>query len=70
LRKRKLVDRAIPNVLLENPEFAQDSKMYQSLLDTERKLDWTMTRKKFEVQDALSRTPVVRFANLAPLSSS
>lgn len=35
--------------------------MYQSLLDMERKLDWTMTRKKVEVQDALSRVPTVRF---------
>jgi len=33
--------------------------MYQSLLEMERKLDWTMTRKKVEVQDALSRTPTV-----------
>ncbi len=36
--------------------------MYQSLLDMERKLDWNMTRKKVEVQDALSRVPTVRFA--------
>lgn len=35
--------------------------MYQSLMDMERKLDWTMTRKKVEVQDALSRVPNVRF---------
>jgi len=34
-----------------------DSKMYQDLLQMERKLDWTMTRKKVEVQDALVRTP-------------
>ncbi|TEB33685.1 SWI/SNF complex 60 kDa subunit [Coprinellus micaceus] len=56
-KKRKLTDKAIPNVLLENPAFAQDSKMYQELLETERRLDWTMTRKRIEVQDALSRTP-------------
>ncbi|KDQ52354.1 hypothetical protein JAAARDRAFT_162811 [Jaapia argillacea MUCL 33604] len=29
--------------------------MYQDLLDMERKLDWTLTRKKVEVQDALGR---------------
>ena len=63
-RKRKLTDKAIPNVLLENPAFAEDSKMYQSLLETERKLDWTMTRKKVEIQDALSRTPTVRLVSL------
>ena len=61
-RKRKLTDKAIPNVLLENPAFAQDSKMYQELLETERRLDWTMTRKRIEVQDALSRTPSVRWS--------
>lgn len=34
--------------------------MYTSLLDMERKLDWTMTRKKVEIQDALARNPTVR----------
>lgn len=33
--------------------------MYQDLLEMERKLDWTMTRKKVEVQDALARIPTV-----------
>ena len=33
--------------------------MYQSLLEMERKLDWTMTRKRMEVQDAIVRTPTV-----------
>jgi len=33
--------------------------MYQDLLEMERKLDWTMTRKRVEVQDALARTPTV-----------
>ncbi|KAF9463399.1 SWI/SNF complex protein [Collybia nuda] len=31
--------------------------MYQDLLEMERKLDWTMTRKRVEVQDALARIP-------------
>jgi hypothetical protein len=33
--------------------------MYQDLLEMERKLDWTVTRKKVEVQDALARSPTV-----------
>jgi SWI/SNF-related matrix-associated actin-dependent regulator of chromatin subfamily D len=33
--------------------------MYQDLLGMERKLDWTMIRKKAEIQDALVRTPTV-----------
>ncbi|KAF9528814.1 SWI/SNF complex 60 kDa subunit [Crepidotus variabilis] len=56
-KKRKLLDKSIPNVILQTPEFAQDSKMYQELLEMERKLDWTMMRKRVEVQDALGRTP-------------
>ena len=59
-RKRKLLDKSIPNVILQNPEFAQDSQMYQDLLEMERKLDWTMMRKRVEVQDALGRIPSVR----------
>jgi len=58
-RKRKLLDKSIPNVILQNPEFEEDAQMYQDLLNMERKLDWTMTRKKMEVQDALARTPMV-----------
>lgn len=34
--------------------------MYQDLLEMERKLDWTMMRKKVEIQDALARNPTVR----------
>lgn len=33
--------------------------MYQDLLAIERKLDWTMTRKKVEIQESLTRTPTV-----------
>jgi hypothetical protein len=61
-RKRKLTDKTIPNAILQNPDFAADSGMYQDLLQMERKLDWTMTRKRVEVQDALSRNPTVRVA--------
>jgi hypothetical protein len=58
-RKRKLTDKTLPNAILQHPRFAADSKMYQDLLEMERKLDWTMTRKKVEVQDALVKTPTV-----------
>ena len=34
--------------------------MYQDLLEMEKKLDWTIMRKKAEVQDALGRTASVR----------
>ncbi|KAJ6518597.1 SWI/SNF complex 60 kDa subunit [Mycena sanguinolenta] len=56
-KKRKLTDKSLPNAILQNPDFAQDSQMYQDLLGMERKLDWTMMRKKAEIQDALVRTP-------------
>ncbi|KAG5637443.1 hypothetical protein H0H81_004552 [Sphagnurus paluster] len=56
-KKRKLTDKTIPNVILQNPDFAQDSRMYQDLLEMERKLDWTMMRKRVEIQDALARNP-------------
>lgn len=68
-RKRKITDKNLPNALLQNPEFAQESAMYQDLLQMERKLDWTMTRKRVEVHDALQRiiavsTFVKRFRGL------
>ncbi|KAE9399403.1 SWI/SNF complex protein [Gymnopus androsaceus JB14] len=56
-KRRKLTDKSLPNVILQNPDFAEDSQMYQSLLDMERKLDWTMARKRIEIQDTMSRTP-------------
>ena len=60
-RKRKITDKNLPNALLQSPEFAQDSAMYRDLLQMERKLDWTMTRKRVEVHDALQRIiPVSR----------
>ncbi|KAH0579919.1 hypothetical protein H2248_002741 [Termitomyces sp. 'cryptogamus'] len=56
-KKRKITDKTIPNVILQNPDFAQDSQMYQDLLEMDRKLDWTMMRKRSEIQDALTRNP-------------
>ncbi|TFK47128.1 SWI/SNF complex protein [Heliocybe sulcata] len=55
IKKRKLMEKTLPNVILEDEEFSVDSKMYQDLLDMEKRLDWTMTRKRVEVQDALGR---------------
>ncbi|TBU28428.1 SWI/SNF complex 60 kDa subunit [Dichomitus squalens] len=54
-KKRKITDKNLPNGLLQSPEFAQESAMYRDLLQMERKLDWTMTRKRVEVHDALQR---------------
>ncbi|KAF9007018.1 hypothetical protein BDQ17DRAFT_1389154 [Cyathus striatus] len=59
-KKRKLTDKSIPNAISQNPTFAEDSQMYQSLIEMERKLDWNMTRKRLEVQDALGRNLFVR----------
>ncbi|KAJ7623357.1 SWI/SNF complex 60 kDa subunit [Roridomyces roridus] len=56
-KKRKLTDKSLPNAILHSPDFAQDSAMYQDLLAMERKLDWTIVRKKAEIQDALVRNP-------------
>lgn len=56
-KRRKITDKSVPNALAQLPEFAEDSQMYQSLLEMEKKLDWTMSRKKVEVQDALGRNP-------------
>lgn len=44
--------------------------MYQSLLEMERKLDWTMTRKRVEVQDALARSPTVCLCSRTVLDGS
>ncbi|KAL6299811.1 SWI/SNF complex 60 kDa subunit [Sparassis latifolia] len=54
-KKRKITDKSIPNALFQSPEFTADSQMYRDLLDMERRLDWTMTRKRVEVQDTLGR---------------
>lgn len=58
-KRRKLTDKTVPNAILQSPEFSVDSQMYQDLLNMERKLDWTMTRKRVEVQDALGRPMTV-----------
>ncbi|KAH9980570.1 SWI/SNF complex subunit [Russula compacta] len=55
-KKRKLNDRSLPASILTDPQLSVDSQMYRDLLEMEKKLDWTITRKKAEVQDALGRT--------------
>ncbi|KAH9916573.1 uncharacterized protein BXZ73DRAFT_105767 [Epithele typhae] len=54
-RKRKITDKNLPNGIAQEPEFAAESQMYRDLLGMERRLDWTMTRKRVEVHDALQR---------------
>ena len=59
VKKRKLTDKHVPNAVFHSEEFTEDSKMYHDLLEMEKRLDWTMTRKKVEVQDALGRPMTV-----------
>lgn len=54
VKKRKVTDKTLPASL--GAEF-EESKLYQQLLDMERKLDWNMTRKLAEITDALGKTP-------------
>ena len=58
-RKRKLTDKSLPQTILQSSDFP-DSKFYQQLLDMEKKLDWTMSRKRAEVQDTLGKPSQVR----------
>ncbi|KAG8936115.1 SWI/SNF complex component snf12 [Tulasnella sp. 419] len=53
LKKRKLVDRNLPT---DVDEIAEESQFYHELQDMERKLDWTMMRKRMELQEAFGKT--------------
>ncbi|KAH8120390.1 SWI/SNF complex protein [Phellopilus nigrolimitatus] len=53
-KKRKFTDKSLPSSILHSADFT-DSKFYQELLDVERKLDWTISRKRAEIQDALGK---------------
>jgi SWI/SNF-related matrix-associated actin-dependent regulator of chromatin subfamily D len=64
-RKRKLNDRSLPATVLSDPQLSVDSRMYQDLLEMEKKLDWTIMRKKAEIQDALGKSASVS-VNLLP----
>jgi len=60
-KRRKLTDKDLPNSVRNHEEFAVDSQMYQDLIEMERKLDWTMMRKKVEIEDAMAKvSPVTR----------
>jgi hypothetical protein len=59
-RKRRLADKSIPSSLASDAAFAEESKMYQELVEMERRLDWQMQRKKVEIQDTLTRPASVR----------
>ena len=53
-KETQITDKSTPNILAQLPEFAGDSRVYRGLLEMEKKLDWTMNRKKTEVQDVLA----------------
>ncbi|KAF8588121.1 SWI/SNF complex 60 kDa subunit [Ramaria rubella] len=55
-KRRKLTDKTLPSSLAN--EF-KDSQLYLDLLEVERKLDWTMSRKKMEIHDAYAKVSVV-----------
>lgn len=65
-RRRKLTDKDLPNSIRNHEDFTIDSQMYQDLVDMERKLDWTMMRKKVEIEDAMAKVPPVRVGILGP----
>lgn len=45
-----------------------ESKMFKDLIDMEQKLDWTMLRKRAEVNDALGRVVKVSRACVGPIT--
>ncbi|KZS95948.1 SWI/SNF complex 60 kDa subunit [Sistotremastrum niveocremeum HHB9708] len=51
-KKRKITDRTLPASL--GAEF-EDAALYNQLLEIERKMDWTVTRKKVEMQEMLHK---------------
>ncbi|KIJ41033.1 hypothetical protein M422DRAFT_209501 [Sphaerobolus stellatus SS14] len=55
-KRRKLTDRSIPTSLLNSFE---DSQLYFNLLEAERKLDWTIARKRMEIQDSYGKPSLV-----------
>lgn len=55
-RRNKVMDKSLPPSLSNQYE---DYKLYEELSNAERKLDWTVSRKRAELQDALSRSHTV-----------
>ncbi len=54
-----MTDRTLPSSILKSGEFT-DSKFYEQLSEMEKKLDWTMLRKKVEIQDSMGKPAQVR----------
>ncbi|KAG8876114.1 SWI/SNF complex component snf12 [Tulasnella sp. 332] len=57
LKRRKLVDKSLPTAL---DEIAEENALYQELQRMERSLDWTMSRKRMEIQEAFGKPVKVR----------
>ncbi|KAG9027673.1 SWI/SNF complex component snf12 [Tulasnella sp. JGI-2019a] len=57
LKRRKLVDKSLPTAL---DEIAEENALYQELQRMERSLDWTMSRKRMEIQEAFGKPMKVR----------
>lgn len=50
---RRLTDRSLPPGL---SAISPDASLFDDLLETEKRLDWTMTRRRQEIYDTLSRS--------------
>jgi SWI/SNF-related matrix-associated actin-dependent regulator of chromatin subfamily D len=55
------MDKSLPPSLARTFE---DYKLYDELTRAERKLDWTVARKRAELQDSLSRSHTVMNSDL------
>ena len=51
-RPRRLTDRSLPPGL---SAISPDAGLFEDLLETEKRLDWTMTRRRQEIYDTLNR---------------
>ena len=51
-RPKRLTDRTLPPGLAS---IAPDANLFSELLEAEKKLDWTLSRKRQEVKDATSK---------------
>ncbi|KAG8906426.1 SWI/SNF complex component snf12 [Tulasnella sp. 403] len=75
LKRKKLLDKSLPSALeeialvlilspaslvdLPRPN-SQENVLYQELQDMERSLDWTMTRKRMEINEAMDKPAKIR----------
>lgn len=61
-RPRRLTDRSLPPGL---SSISPDANLFDDLMEMEKRLDWTMTRRRQEITDTLNRgTLLVRLAKL------